>query len=130
MTFLDTSAIYALADRADPNHQQAVEQLAILLAQEERLLTHNYVLVESVALIQQRLGLSAALQLAGDAATFEMEWVTAQTHSLALRQLRASRRRQVNLVDSVSFVVMKARGVSMAFAFERHFEQAGFRLVP
>ena len=130
MTFLDTSAIYALADRADPNHQQAVEQLAILLAQEERLLTHNYVLVESVALIQHRLGLPAALQLAGDAATFEMEWVTAQTHSLALRQLRASRRRQVSLVDSVSFVVMKARGVSMAFAFDRHFEQAGFRLVP
>ena len=130
MTFLDTSAIYALADRADPNHQQAVEQLAILLAQEERLLTHNYVLVESVALIQHRLGLPAALQLAGDAATFEMEWVTAQTHSLALRQLRASRRHQVSLVDSVSFVVMKARGVSMAFAFDRHFEQAGFRLVP
>ena len=130
MTFLDTSAIYALADRADPNHESAVEQLGMLLAQDERLLTHNYVLVESVALIQHRLGLPAALLLTHDAATFGIEWVTAQIHDLAVKRLRAAGRRRVSLVDSVSFVVMKARGVSTAFAFDRHFEQAGFRLVP
>ena len=41
MIFLDTSAIYALADGGDPNH--AVERLQEILSFGEELLTHNYV---------------------------------------------------------------------------------------
>jgi len=42
--------------------------------------------------------------------------------------LRKAGRRQVSLVDAVSFAVMRARGVVVAFAFDPHFTDQGFRL--
>lgn len=129
MTFVDTSAWYALADRRDANHGRAGQQLAALVESGEPLLTHNYVLVETTALLQQHLGLTAALALAHDTRLIEIEWITAPAHADALRLLATLRRRKVSFVDAVSFQVMKARGVSVAFAFDPHFEDQGFQLV-
>jgi len=39
--FLDTSAIYAWADAADPNHSLAVRHLQVILERREQLLTQN-----------------------------------------------------------------------------------------
>jgi predicted nucleic acid-binding protein len=80
MIFLDTSAIYAWADAADPNHPIAVRRLRLILEAGEGLLTHNYVLVESMALLQARLGLAADIKLAKDATTFVIEWVDEDLH--------------------------------------------------
>ena len=33
---------------------------------------------------------------------------------------------QVSLVDTVSFLVMREKGISDVFAFDRHFEAEGF----
>lgn len=129
MIFLDTSAIYALADRADPNHQRAARHFATALASEERFLTHSYVLVESMALLQHRLGLAQALAFAEDARKFEVEWVTSAVHARAVARLRKAGRRQMSLVDCVSFLTMQARGVDTAFAFDTHFEDEGFRIL-
>ena len=128
MTFLDTSAIYALADRNDPHHQAAKVKLQALLEREEAILTHNYVLVESMALVQNRLGLTAAIKLTESARAFQLEWVEIRLHNDAVRRLKASRKRQVSFVDQVSFLVMRSRGVNTAFAFDPHFEDEGFRL--
>jgi predicted nucleic acid-binding protein len=128
MIFLDTSAIYAMADRADPRHHPAKERFEALLDAGERVLTHNYVLVESLALIQSRLGLEAALKLAHDCRAFDIEWVDEATHEEAIRRLARARKRHVSLVDHVSFVVMRRRGVQRALAFDPDFEQEGFQL--
>ena len=127
MIFLDTSAIYAMADRADANHARATSLLKAALASSERLVTHNYVLVESMALLQHRLGLTSALALADDARTFDVEWVTSPMHDRAVAWLRQAGRRQVSLVDAVSFVVMRERGIEVALAFDPHFVREGFR---
>ena len=80
MIFLDTSAIYARADIADPNHHIAIRRLQGILDRGEDLLTHNYVLVESIGLLQARLGLAAATKLARDAAAFIVDWVDEELH--------------------------------------------------
>ena len=128
MIFVDTSAIYALADRADPNHARAAECFATMLESDAGLLTHNYVLVESMALLQRRLGLDAALRLAADARTFEIEWITQRMHESAAASLAAAGSRGISLVDHVSFLVMEGRGVSKAFAFDQDFTTRGFEL--
>ncbi len=128
MIFLDTSAIYAWADAADPNHSVSVRRLQAVLDSREELLTHNYVLVESTALLQTRLGLSAAAKLAKDAAAFVIEWVDDDLHASGLRELERARKRRVSLVDHISFLVMKRRGVATAFAFDPDFVSAGFQL--
>ncbi|MGH9173336.1 MAG: type II toxin-antitoxin system VapC family toxin [Vicinamibacterales bacterium] len=129
MTFIDTSAIYAWADTADPNHRTAVQRLQTLLESREELLTHNYVLVESVALLQARLGLTAAIKLARDSEAFVIEWVGKDLHTMGIRELHRSRKRRVSLVDHISFLVMKRRQVTTAFAFDPDFTAAGFRVL-
>ena len=60
MIFVDTSALYSLLDRNDANHTAASELWRHLLADDEHLVTSNYVLVETAALVQGRLGMAAA----------------------------------------------------------------------
>lgn len=128
MIFLDTSAIYAWTDVADPNHHAAVKRLEAILDSGEELLTHNYVLVESIALIQTRLGLAAATKLAKDATAFVIEWVDDDLHASGIRQLEKSTKRRVSLVDHISFLVMRRRHILTAFAFDPDFTAAGYRL--
>jgi len=127
--FLDTSAIYALADRRDPHHDLAKERFQALLDVGEEVLTHNYVLVEAMALVQSRLGLEAAVRLAEDCRAFRVEWVDEATHEEAIRRLARSAKRRVSLVDQVSFLVMRRRGVRVVLAFDSDFEEAGFQIL-
>jgi predicted nucleic acid-binding protein len=128
MIFLDTSAVYALADAGDPHHDQARDRMRALLDAREALLTHNYVLLESIALVQHRMGLSAAASVARGMQLFDVEWVDRATHEEALSRLVQSGRSEVSLVDQVSFLVMQRRGLVSALAFDQDFLDAGFRL--
>jgi uncharacterized protein len=129
-TFVDTSAWYALLDRADPNHAGASDQWRELVSSES-LVTHSYVLVESTALVQRRLGIEAVDSLVNDlAAPATVTWVDAGLHQRAVASLLAARRRHVSLVDWVSFELMRQRSISRAFAFDDDFRQQGFTVVP
>lgn len=129
MIFLDSSAIYAWADTGDPNHRSALRRLQRLLNAGETFVTHNYVLVESLALLQARLGIDAATKLTKDAKAFVIEWVDDDLHEQGVRELVRARSRKVSLVDHVSFLVMRRRGLTTAFAFDDDFVAAGFMLV-
>lgn len=94
----------------------------------EPLVTHNYVLLECLTLIQARLGLDPALKFAKDSVAFEIEWVDAHLHQTGIRELKATAKRQLSLVDQISFLVMARRQITTAFAFDPHFKAAGFRL--
>ncbi len=129
MIFLDTSAVYALADRGDARHELARQLLDALLTQGETLVTHNYVLVESLALLQHRLGAAPAAKFARSVSGFGVLWVDQTLHAEAIRRWIRSSNRRVSFVDEVSFLVMKSRGIQVAFAFDRDFEDRGFRLL-
>jgi predicted nucleic acid-binding protein len=129
LIFLDTSAIYAWTDRGDPRHAEARERLAAVLEGQEALVTHNYVLVEAMSLVQSRLGMAAALKLAGDARAFEVEWVDRAAHQEAVRRWEQRGRRQVSFVDEVSFLIMRRRGIRTAFAFDADFGAEGFAIL-
>jgi predicted nucleic acid-binding protein len=128
MIFLDTSAIYALADSRDPNHRVAIGQLQEILNHGEELLTHNYVLLESVSLLQARLGLPTAAKFAKESAAFVIEWVDKDLHASGIRELEKSGKRRCSLVDHISFLVMKRRKVTTAFVFDSDFKAEGFQL--
>ncbi len=127
MIFVDTSALFALANDRDLKHWEARLAFDRLLQAERRLLTHSYVLSESMALLHQRLGRAAALALAAETRAFDIEWVDEPLHRAAVDALHSAPR-GVSLVDQVSFLVMRQRGIDEAFAFDRHFAVAGFRL--
>ena len=57
---IDTGAFYALADRSDQYHQQA-RTFYTAASQTDRLLTTDYVLVETWTLVHHRLGWGPAM---------------------------------------------------------------------
>ena len=126
MIFLDTSAVIALADSSDDNHAEAVAALANATAQGLGVLTHNYILVESAALLQSRIGLRSALAFLSDAEKFTVHWVTPRDHADAVALLAERNRRGLSLVDCMSFTVMRNYGVSAALAYDADFEAEGF----
>ncbi len=125
--FLDTSALYALLDRDDAHHQEASQTFRSLLEARLPLATHTYVVVESVALVQRRLGVEAVRALTQDLlGVVEVVPVGEPLHCAALATLLASGRREVSLVDWTSFLFMRERGLKEAFAYDEHFWEQGF----
>ena len=128
MIFLDTSAIYALADLSDKNHKAAKQTFASLLTAGEELLLHNYILVESLALIQHRLGIPQSKVFLSEAKQFRIVWIDLSLHAKAAEYFMQQGKRGVSFVDSTSFVVMRENGIKKAFAFDDDFAKAGFKI--
>lgn len=126
MIFLDTSAIYALADKADPNHATAYKKFDLASKSGEIFLLHNYILIESAALLQARLGFQSAILFLKDAKSFEVEWVDLELHEEAVKELERIGKRGISLVDCTSFFVMRRRGIEKVFAFDPDFQDQGF----
>ncbi len=131
VTFVDTSAFYAYLDAADLNHRPARSIMRSLLDDGEDLVTHNYVVVETCALVQRRLGGDAVRSFV-DALlpVTRITWIDEDAHRRATAALLGSLPGSISLVDWASFTIMRDRGILRAFAFDADFESQGFRLAP
>jgi predicted nucleic acid-binding protein len=129
--FIDTAAFYALLDRDDENHPKAKKAWGEFIYPENTLVTSNYVLVETFALLQSRLGFSAARGFQEDVVPIlQVEFVTFEIHRLGVAALLSASRRELSLVDCVSFEVMRDLGIKTAFTFDAHFREQGFSKTP
>ena len=127
IVFVDTSAVYALLDAGDSNHERALRATARLLGEE--LVTHSYVVVELVSLVRRRLGADAAARLIDEVLpAIEVTDVDASLRSRALAAFRATTGSAVSLVDRTSFEFMRWRGISRAWAMDSDFATEGFEL--
>ena len=129
--FADTSALYALLDRADASHKHAVSAWTNLLNGDERFFTSNYVLVESFALTQSRLGMDAVRLLQEDILpVISVHFVDREVHRSGISAMLSAGRRNLSFVDCVSFEIMRTLGIKTAFTFDPHFKEQGFTAIP
>ena len=129
--FADTSALYALLDRADVNHKRAVSAWSSLLNGDKRFFTSNYVLVESFALTQSRLGMDAVRLLQEDILpVISIHFVDREVHRSGISAMLSAGRRNLSFVDCVSFEIMRTLGIKTAFTFGPHFKEQGFTVIP
>jgi len=129
--FLDTSALYAVLDADDAEHGRAAQTWSDLLTGDEGLIVSNSILVELLALVQRRLGMVAVRALADDVLpALEVEFATPEDHHAALAALCIADRRSLSFVDCSSFQVMRRLGLRRVFAFDRHFGEQGFEVLP
>ena len=129
--FVDTSAMYAVLDADDTNHEAASTTWQRLLdgleSDDVEAVTHGSVIVEVVALVQRRLGMDAAKVVLDDLVPlFSTVWVDQVLHDRASAAMLAAGLRGVSLVDWTSFEVMRRRGIEQAFAFDGCFQERGF----
>ena len=129
--FVDTSALFAVLDADDQNHERARQSWVDLITQEVDLVCTNYVLVETFALVQRRLGLDAVRVLREDIVpVLRVEWVDERAHHAGVTALLIAARRQLSLVDCASFDTMRRLGIKAAFTLDRHFSEQGFERIP
>jgi predicted nucleic acid-binding protein len=129
--FIDTSAFLAVLDADDTRHASAREAWIGMVRNDETLITSNYVLVETLALIQHRLGMEAVLVFQNDVfPVLEIIWVDESLHAVGVSALLAASRRRLSLVDCVSFEAMRRSGAGVVFAFDPHFAEQGFACIP
>ena len=127
--YIDTSAFYALMDRSDRHHDQAGHIWPDLVENEKSLHTSNYVVVETTALLQNRLGLEAAnLWYQNVLGIVDILWVDRAVHQAAYELWLGLRRRKLSLVDCVSFAIMRRYNMQTVFGFDGHFSEQGFIL--
>jgi predicted nucleic acid-binding protein len=129
--FLDTSGLYAVFDRDDANHAQARAAWVDWLRESTVLLTNNYVLVETTALLQHRIGVAAVRALHEEVMPLlQVDWVTEEQHRSGMEAVLAASRKKLSLVDCMSFQTMRSCGVRTAFSFDAHFREQGFVTKP
>jgi predicted nucleic acid-binding protein len=128
---VDTSALHAALDADDEFHESARLAFAQLSNVGESLLTHNYVVLETIALAQRRLGLDAVRAFIDNRLpALEVVWIERGIHEEACSRLLGQASRQVSLVDWVSFTVMRRLDIEVALAFDDDFGDHGFRTIP
>ncbi len=130
--FVDTSAWYALADRSDQYHNQAVNMYPRLLKDYHYLTTSNLVVAETYILIRRSLGYQPAMTFLENTSASPRVVIIHSDNFLektAVDFLRKYTDQVFSYTDSVSFAIMKQSDIAQAFAFDQHFSTAGFTLI-
>jgi predicted nucleic acid-binding protein len=129
--FIDTSGLIAVLDKDDASHAEAAKTWIDILTSSETIVTTNYVLVETCALVQNRLGMKAIKVFQEDIfPVLQIEWIDNAVHHAAMGIMLSALRKKLSLVDCVSFETMRLLGIATAFTLDRHFKEQGFICVP
>lgn len=127
--FADTSGLFALLVKNDYMAVRARENFRYFAENNVQLVTSSFVLAETTALLQRRIGLASVHAFnAKILPLLEVVWVDDNWYARAVQRLMAQNDPAASLVDCLSFEIMEARQIEYAFAFDKHFEENGFSI--
>jgi predicted nucleic acid-binding protein len=131
--FVDTSAWVASEDMADPRCQAVLEARDAWFREGGVLVTTDYVLAETLTTLRKRLGLHVAegwWNRIENSLRVRWEWIGHDRAAKARALFFRHHDKDYSLTDCTSFVVMKELKLNHALATDKHFTQAGFRVLP
>jgi predicted nucleic acid-binding protein len=125
----DTSGLYALLDADDRFHELAARAWIRLLEAEWIIVVHHFVVLEVWSLLQSRLGMTAVEVFHREFwPLFDLEPLTEGLLARGVARCLGAKRRELSLTDCVSLELAAEMGLDRAFAFDRHFREAGLLL--
>lgn len=125
--FVDTQFVVALTNRRDLHHLNALRLRSLF--QENPLVTTEVVLFEignGLAATQRTNAIGVIEDFQADN-RMEIVRPTPELFDSALLLYKSRPDKEWGLVDCLSFVVMRERGISDALTYDNRFVQAGFR---
>ena len=129
--FVDTSALFAILVEDDQHHEEAIRVWADLARRREPVYVTGFLLAEITALLQSRAGLSVLAAFRDRLLRhLTIIWTDARLYRQGLEAAIAAGRRDLSVVDCISFATMREQGIGRAFTFDPHFAEEGFEVVP
>ena len=130
--FVDTAAWIGL-EVVNDEHHPAAEAFRQGSGRAYRWVTTNWVLWEAVTWLRRRAGHASSVRfgerlLVSD--KLEIVTVTPRLEMNAWEMFRRYQDKNFGFVDCTSFAAMNVLGLTTAFTFDEHFQQAGFRILP
>ena len=129
----DSAAWVALYDRGDKYHARAKAAFQGLADQRITFVVTDYIVAETVTTLLYHTGHQPAI-LCGDwllhSPRVELLRLDVGVWSEAWRLFKLYDDKDFSFTDCASFAVMRRERLRDVFTFDRHFEQAGFRLWP
>lgn len=129
--FVDTSAYYAFVDRTDISHIAVQSHFIRMFSDGTELVTTNFVLAETHALLLNRIGRTAAMRFLDTFLQSSMILirVTEADETTARQILRVTGDKDYSYTDATSFAVMDRMHMKEAFTLDHHFAQQGFQVL-
>jgi predicted nucleic acid-binding protein len=129
--FIDTSAFLALLNKDDHFHQIAKRTWEEINLSEEYLICSNYVIVETISLLQKRFGIDALRIFENEVRpVIEIIWINQPIHHAGMVVILTTNHRKLSLVDCTSFEVLRTLQIEKVFTFDPHFSEQGFNTIP
>lgn len=132
IAFADASFFFAFAAKQDRTHQVAVGSFRRLVKAGGRIITTDYVLDEALTLTKTRANATVSLQLLDrieKSSIIAIERVDPDRFESAKGFFRKHADHGYSFTDCTSFVVMRELEIKDALTTDRHFAEAGFRLL-
>lgn len=128
---VDTSAYYAVKDKDDASHFDALQFIKINTSP---VVTTNLIVIETLNLFKQRLGHHHAVEIGKemfDPATTNVIKITDGDIITAWRIFQRYDDKGFSFTDCTTFAVMERLKIPDVFAFDEHFRQYGrFKCLP
>lgn len=128
--FVDTGAWYALVDRNDPDHKEAV---SFIKNNKIPPLTTNFVFDEAVTLLRSRIGWNVAKEFGQrlkDSRFVSLISVKDEDEEKAWEIFLKYKDKDFSYTDCTSFAVMQRLKIDVAFTFDSHFQTMKFLAMP
>lgn len=129
--FIDTSLFVSLFEEDDDRHDEAMRLFEEAMARKLGVVISDYIFDECVATVNSRADHSTAVK-AGDfmlsSNVIELIWLDQDLKLKAWEYFTTHADKGYSFTDCTSFVLMKEMKLIHYLAFDKHFEQAGFRL--
>lgn len=131
--FIDTGAFIALVDAGDEHHRTAQKFYNESKEKGVKFVTTNYVVCETLNYLRARVSHDASIAFREKlykSNFIEVVTVSPSIEKEAFSILKQYSDKDFSFTDCTSFSVMRSVRINKAFAFDKHFEQYGFKKLP
>jgi|CXWK01.1.fsa_nt_gi predicted nucleic acid-binding protein len=117
--FIDSSALYAFVDRADPNHTQSGKIIEQLSLQNMHLYTSIQSITDTYTALDRQLGGTLSLEFLQATIESTMEILYPQKADLvsAYKLVKLNKNKQVPLKEALNAVLMQKKSIGLVLTF-------------
>lgn len=130
--FVDSSALVALEYEKDRYHREAVRLSQVIQQGKIQMVISNHIFAEAISIVRNKVGFEQAFLLGNRVFNSKITTLIIADEKVLNNAWGIFSRyndKDFGFVDCISFAIMEQEEIDIAFTFDRHFEQMGFKIL-